>query len=437
LGLLDLPLSDNMTSLNGEPPPGPAGAESRALDLLRQRADQILNAIDDGVYCLDESGNTTFVNEAAARMLGYGLRELLGRPQHEVIHHHYADGSPFPREACPIYLAVTDGIQQRIGGDVFWKKSGEKLWVDYTAIPIRDRRRVLGAVVTFRDATLEQRAEEQARRLEREQTARAEIELAKIALEQSEQRYRALVEASGQFIWTNTPEGRMEGEQPGWSALTGQSRAEYEGFGWADAVHPEDAPATIDAWNQSVAERRMFAFEHRVRCRDGMYRTFSIRAVPVLNADGTIREWVGVHTDVTEQRRALAAAEHARNELRRVFEQAPAAIATIEVPSLVFRSANPRYRQLLNGRDVVDKPVLDALPELRDQPFFVDMLRDVSRTATPYVGNGVAAKIDRGDGTLETRWFDFIYQPLTEPNGAVAAIMVHAVEVREAESAAK
>ena len=226
--------------------------ETTIARILRERAEQILNAIDDGVYCLDAAGNAIFVNEAATRMLGYGVRELLGKPQHELLHHTYADGTPFPKEACPISMAVTDGVQQRVGGDVFWKKGGEKLWVDYTAIPIKEGRRVVAAVVTFRDASIQQRADEQTERLESERTARAEAESARAALERSEERYRALVRASDQFIWTNSPDGRMHGEQPGWSALTGQTPAEYEGFGWASAVHQDDAPATLAAWNAAI-----------------------------------------------------------------------------------------------------------------------------------------------------------------------------------------
>lgn len=295
---------------DGAPSSGELNAE--ALRLLQERSTQILNAIDDGVYCLDSEGRTIFVNEAGARMLGYTQRELLGRPQHETIHHHYADGSAFPPDACPIYLSVTDGVQQRVGGDVFWKKNGEKLWVDYTAIPLKDGRRILGSVITFRDISAEQQAEAQTARLARERAARTDAESARAALELTQQRYQALVEASGQYIWTNTAEGRMEGEQPGWSKLTGQSKAEYEGFGWASAVHPEDARRTIEAWNSAVAERRLFAFEHRVRRGDGDYRLFTVRAVPVVNDDGSIREWVGVHTDITEQREATLAAARAR-----------------------------------------------------------------------------------------------------------------------------
>jgi PAS domain S-box-containing protein len=408
----------------------PGQLEGAALELLRERGDEVLNAIDDGVYCLDNEGRAIFVNEAAARMMGYTARELLGRPQHEVMHHHYADGSVFPKEECPIYHSVVDGVQQRVGGDTFWRKDGTPISVDYTAIPIRSGRKVLGVVVTFRDISDQQQAAEQAARLASERSARADAERARAQLESSQQRYRALVEAAGQFIWTNSPEGRMEGEQTGWSALTGQTREEYEGFGWAEAVHPDDAAATVEAWNEAVAERRMFLFDHRVKRHDGKYRTFSIRGVPILEDDGSVREWVGVHTDVTEQREAKAAAEHAQAELRRVFEQAPAAIATLEGPDFVFRTANALYRKLVGGRDVVGKPFLDALPEFRAQPQYVEMLRQVMSSGQAYVGRNMSAMLDRsGTGRLEEASFDFVFQPLTRADGTVNGIMVHAAEV--------
>ena len=285
---------------------------AEALRLLQDRSTQILNAIDDGVYCLDSVGRTIFVNEAGARMLGYTQRELLGRPQHETIHHHYADGTAFSVEACPIYLSVTDGVQQRVGGDVFWQKNGEKLWVDYTAIPLKEGRRILGSVITFRDIGAQQQADEQTARLARERAARADAERTRTALERIEQRYRALVQASGQYIWTSSAEGRMEDEQPGWSKLTGQSKADYEAFGWTSAVHPEDAQSTIEAWNRAVAEGRPFSFEHRVRCHDDQYRVFSMRAVPVFDGEGRVREWVGIHTAVNEQSEGPLAAERSR-----------------------------------------------------------------------------------------------------------------------------
>ncbi|MFO0890397.1 MAG: PAS domain S-box protein [Isosphaeraceae bacterium] len=143
---------------------------------------------------------------------------------------------------------------------------------------------------------------------------------AEAALKRSEGRFRAAVDAVSGILWTNNARGEMEGEQPGWSALTGQSYEDYQGFGWSRAVHPEDARPTIDAWGRAVAERRTFVFEHRVRRHDGAWRRFAIRAIPVLREDGEVAEWVGVHTDVTEQRETEEALRRGEAEMRAVFQ---------------------------------------------------------------------------------------------------------------------
>lgn len=124
------------------------------------------------------------------------------------------------------------------------------------------------------------------------------------ALEASNERFRGAIAANEGVIWTNDASGRMLGNQTGWTALTGQSYDEYQGYGWAKAVHPDDAQPTIDAWSEAVRERKTFIFEHRVRRHDGEWRQFSIRAVPLINAEGEVREWVGVHTDITDRKQA-------------------------------------------------------------------------------------------------------------------------------------
>lgn len=414
-----------------------AGEASR---LMSTRGDIVLNAVDEGIYCLDTTGRTMFANEAAVRMLGFTLREMIGRSQHELIHHHYADGSVFPVEQCPIWGSATEGVHQRVGGDVFWRKDGTALPVDYTSTPIREARRVIAVVVTFRDTSLEQTARTQAARLAAEQAAREEAERGQVALQERDERFRALIAATGQIVWTNSADGRMVGEQQGWGTYTGQSQDEYNGYGWSAAVHPDDAAPTVDAWNAAVAARRPFVFQHRVRRHDGVYRSFAIRAIPLLEDDGTIREWVGSHTDVTEQLaaresidRALAEASRARGELERLIEQAPAAIATLDGPEHVFRTANPRYRQLLGNRPLVGRTMRDALPELAEQPMLLDLLDEVYRTGTPHEGRGVPVMIDRtGTGKLEPGVFDFVYQPLLDESGVTTGILVHAVEIRAA-----
>jgi len=142
----------------------------------------------------------------------------------------------------------------------------------------------------------------------------------------SEARFRAAVDAVEGVLWTNNADGEMIDAQPGWEKLTGQSPAEYQGFGWANAIHPDDAQPTIEAWLAAVAERRPFLFEHRVRRHDGVWRRFQIRAVPVLEADDTVREWVGVHTDVTEQKAANERLRESEARFRVMADAAPSPV---------------------------------------------------------------------------------------------------------------
>ncbi|WP_375429392.1 PAS domain-containing protein [uncultured Sphingomonas sp.] len=151
-----------------------------------------------------------------------------------------------------------------------------------------------------------------------------EREEANAELRVSDARFRAAVGAVEGVLWTNNFAGEMTGVQSGWAALTGQSSDEYQGYGWSKAVHPDDAQPTIDAWNTAVAKRSTFLFEHRIRRHDGVWRRFSIRAVPTLDAGGEIREWVGVHTDITEQR---AAEEQLRNLNQQLEERVASAFA--------------------------------------------------------------------------------------------------------------
>ncbi|UBV44277.1 GAF domain-containing protein (plasmid) [Deinococcus taeanensis] len=136
----------------------------------------------------------------------------------------------------------------------------------------------------------------------------------------NEQRYRSLIDATRQTVWTNTAEGLLLGEQPGWARLTGQDQAAYSGTGWVDVIHPDDREHSLQRWLASVAVCAAYDTVQRVRTVDGSYRHFQVRAVPVLRPDGTVREWVGVHTDITERVRA-------EEELERRVEERTQALA--------------------------------------------------------------------------------------------------------------
>ena len=111
----------------------------------------ILDAVGEGIYGVDSSGMTTFVNPTAEKILGYSSQELAGRNMHNIIHHSHADGSHFSAEECPIFHAFRDGNIHINNDDIFWSKSGQPIEVEYTSTPIRDNGSTVGAVVVFRD----------------------------------------------------------------------------------------------------------------------------------------------------------------------------------------------------------------------------------------------------------------------------------------------
>ncbi|WP_435011571.1 response regulator [Tundrisphaera lichenicola] len=127
-----------------------------------------------------------------------------------------------------------------------------------------------------------------------------------------ERRYRSLVEATTAIVWNTPASGEFESEQQGWSDFTGQSFDELRGWGWLDAIHPEDRAETVRVWSKTVANRSTYRVEHRIRRADGEYRHMMVRAIPILSEDGTIHEWIGVHTDIDLQKRAEAALREAK-----------------------------------------------------------------------------------------------------------------------------
>lgn len=144
-------------------------AVARELRASEQRSSLLLESVSNGIWGLDRAGKTTFVNLAAARMLGYSVEELVGKPMHDAVHHSHQDGAPYPLEHCPMYATLMDG-QLRTGKDeVLWCKDGRFIPVEFSAYPLLDNDTQIGVVVVCQDITerklAEQRSQEQQARL--------------------------------------------------------------------------------------------------------------------------------------------------------------------------------------------------------------------------------------------------------------------------------
>ncbi len=122
------------------------------------------------------------------------------------------------------------------------------------------------------------------------------------AVRRREERYRSLVLASAQIVWTSGPAGEVVEPSPSWQSYTGQAWEEYRGLGWLQTLHPEDRQRTLEAWNAALTAQSPYETECRVLAATGKYGTFVARGVPILAEDGKVREWVGTLTELTRQR---------------------------------------------------------------------------------------------------------------------------------------
>ena len=155
---MDLPGSTSFVLTHGMDVTEQHEAEGELQMVLRQQ-ELILTAVGDGIYGIDLEGKLGFINPAAAKMLGYTAEEMRGTDVHNLIHHSHADGTQHSRSNCPILLGLRRREGVRIRDDVFWRKNGTRIPVEYIASPLMDEGVVAGMVVAFQDISERRRLE--------------------------------------------------------------------------------------------------------------------------------------------------------------------------------------------------------------------------------------------------------------------------------------
>ncbi len=264
--------------------------------------------------------------------------------------------------------------------------ASDPLWADYKELalshglrscwsqPIRSPRgAVLGTLACYRrEVHAPTPAEKEAVALLVNTAAlvldhRREIEERKAtqeALRRNEQRFRSFVTATSQIIWTTDAQGLVVEDSPSWRAFTGQTYEEWKDHGWLQALHPEDRQATLSAWQASLTAREVFEVEYRVRHADGSYRWTTARGVPVLAEDGSIREWVGANTDITERKRAERELHASRERFQKIVSQAATGVVQTD-PNHRIVLVNRRFCEMLgySEAELLGVSVLDITAE--------------------------------------------------------------------------
>ncbi|WP_124951721.1 diguanylate cyclase domain-containing protein [Sulfuriferula thiophila] len=123
-----------------------------ALRELNEKLNSLLNSMAEGAYGVDTDGNCTFVNQSCLQLLGYTTAdEIIGKHIHELIHHSHPDGSYYPAQECRMYAAYQQQQKVHVVDEVFWRKDGVAIPVEYWSQPIFRDGNVVGAIATFLD----------------------------------------------------------------------------------------------------------------------------------------------------------------------------------------------------------------------------------------------------------------------------------------------
>ncbi len=207
-------------------------------------------------------------------------RDIIGKSHYDV----FPEAPPRWKE---IHRRVLSGTVERCEEDAFLRADGTTDWLQWEARPWHKAGGEIGGLIFFTQVITERKA------------AETEVRF-------NEQRYRSLVEATAAIVWDTPASGEFEVDQPRWTAFTGQSFEEHRGRGWLNAIHPDDRVKTARIWAAAVASRHPYAVEHRLRAADRTYHDMMVRAVPILDDDGAIRQWIGVHMDITDRKRTEA-----------------------------------------------------------------------------------------------------------------------------------
>lgn len=291
---------------------------------LDEQSRLLLESTGEGMWGLDQDGLCTFLNNAAAALLGYAPEELLGQSTHQLIHHSRPDGSPYPIEECPTYRAIKTGVGTTSASEVFWRADGSSLQVEYSAFPIFTDGEPCGAVVSFKDVT---------ERVHMEEALRSSEALFRSAFAAA-QTGIALIDAdAGTYLDVNQTLCDM----------VGYTKDELLRLDWITITHPDDRARNIAETQALASGREEVAFINKRYVRkDGRVINVELSDGIVRDAEGSPRYFVTHVVDATERLAAEQTLRESRELLQGVIDNSPAMIHVKRADG-TFLLANNRF----------------------------------------------------------------------------------------------
>ncbi len=265
--------------------------------------ESITSSLLEGVCRLDRNGNITFINPAAETMLGQPIGSLIGIPLYTAIHGKKEADRSFGNDRL-IFSVLQTGASIHSVVDNFHRTDGTEFPVLCTASALIEEGHIVGAVISFHDITERVNAQQ--------------------AIAESAAQFRTLAESIAQLAWTADAAGVINWYNQRWYDYTGTDLETMMAVGWAKFQHPDYLEAVSTHYFETLKQGEAWENTFPLRGKDGQFRWFLTRALPIRDSAGQIIRWFGTNTDVTEQietQKALEAREEEVRELNADLEK--------------------------------------------------------------------------------------------------------------------
>jgi two-component system CheB/CheR fusion protein len=369
----------------------------------RELADSMPNI----VWTTTPEGSTDYLNERWYEFTGFD-RNLRGESSWlPILHPEDAQRSLQARKA-----SLKNGTPFEIEYRFWDKRTSTYRWFLGRVVPIKDQdgkiKKWIGTAIDIHDRVIA----EQKRR-------------------ESDRLFQLMADTAPVLIWIADPAKQRTWLNKGWIDFTGQTLQQALGDGWREAVHPDDLPLYLSVYEEHSKKRAPFYIEYKLRRKNGEYRWIGARGVPRFAPDGTFEGYIGACLDIHEQKIAAEEIAENRRSLELMIRTSPSFMCVLRGPNYTFETVNDQYLKLVGNRDVIGKPIVEALPEVKGQGF-IELLDEVRTTGKPFIGNELPILLQTtADGVVQKRYLDFVYQPHLTVNGQVEQIFVHGVDVTE------
>jgi PAS domain S-box-containing protein len=255
--------------------------------------------------------------------------------------------------------------------------------------------------------------------------------LADDALREGEERFRTLANNISQLAWMADEKGYIFWYNQRWFDYSGTTLEEMAGWGWQKVHHPDHVQRVVDKISQCFRNGEVWEDTFPLRGRDGNYRWFLSRAVPIRDSEGKVLRWFGTNTDISASREAEKHLAHMEGRYRGLLEAAPDAMVVVNQSGEIVLLNVQAEKQFGYSRDeLVGQKVKNIIPE----GFAERLIADGTRSAADalgqqQIGTGIELSGRRKDGSEFP--LEIMLSPLESAEGILVTAAIRDITERK------